>query len=253
MLRERMREGKVAVGSFGLGHDPAVVRVAEAAGLDFLLLDYEHGTLTDSLCSQFVDVAAGLQVSLFIRCTMSDLPFVARLFDHGLDGILVAGATSVQDVSHIVQTVKFPPLGKRGLNPFVAAAEFGVQHGDDFVHGQNKRSHIWILAENQAMLADLPQISQLPGIDGVFLGPYDLSVDLGVAGDIHHPIVAAKIEEAMTVLRRYQICAGIYAKDKDVAIPWVQKGMSFVVVGFDWSLLQTAWANTVEFLSRDSE
>lgn len=248
-LRDKMIVGKPAIGSFVLGHDPSVVRVAAAAQLDFLLLDYEHGTFADTCTSQFIDVAAQTSVSLFIRCTMSDLPTLPRLFDHGLTGALIAGAASMADVARIVQTVKYPPSGTRGLNPFVPAAGYGHQMGTSFMAAQNVQTHIWILAENQTLLRELDQISACKEIDGVFLGPYDLSVDLGVPGDIHHPKVVAEIEQALATLQQNKCNAGIFARDAASALPWANKGMSFIVVGFDWSLLQTAWSQIVGRIS----
>lgn len=246
ILRKQMEAGKLAVGSFLLGHDASVVRVAQTAGLDFLLLDYEHGTVSDSLCSQFIDVAYTSNISLFVRCTMHDVPYITRLFDHGLSGVLVAGATSMEDVSTVISAIKYPPFGRRGLNPFVPSAGYGSWREDTFMQVQNKETHIWILAESQALLKELEQISQRSEIDGVLLGPYDLSVDIGVKGDIQHPKVVAAIDAAMRTLRKNGCSAGIYAKDAEAAAPWVEKGASFVVVGFDWSLLQTAWAKIVQ-------
>lgn len=245
-LREQMKTGKTVVGSFVLGHDPGVVRVAATADLDFLLLDYEHGTPSDELTARFIDVAQASTTALFIRCSLHDLPVIPRLFDHGLDGVLVAGAETLADVQAVVDAAKFPPHGHRGLNPFVPAAGYGAQTADTFMQLQNERTHVWILAESQRLLAQLNAVSQLPGVDGIFLGPYDLSVDLGVAGEIHHPMVLAEIDHAIHTLQQNGLPVGIYAKDTNATLQWMEKGVSFLVVGFDWSLLRTAWSEIVK-------
>jgi len=241
-LRARLQtSGRRAVGSFVLGHDAGVVRVAEAAGLDFLLLDREHGTVTDELIAQFVDVRRGLNVSLLVRTSIEDIHAFGRWFDHGLDGVIVAGAQSTADVAAIVAAVKYAPLGNRGLNPFVPATNYGNTPPDAYMLAQNQSTLVWVIAENQQLLGELPEICKLPGLDGVFFGPYDLSVDLGVPGQVNHPAVTERIETAIAVLKDGNKFSGIYSKDTVIAETWRAKGANLLTVGFDWSLLRTAW------------
>lgn len=245
-LRRRLLSGERAVGSFVLGHDPGVVRAAAAAGLDVLILDHEHGVFSQELTGRFIDVAQSARVSLFVRCAMNDVPSLGRLFDHGLDGAMVAGAHTIDDVRRILDAIKFPPLGRRGLNPFVPAARYGHLAGDAYMQQQNENTSVWILAENRQLFAGLAEICQWPGLDGVFLAPYDLSVDLGHPGEIAHPDVVNAMDAGVQVIRGSHRLAGVYCKDARATHPWIEKGVSFVSVGFDWSLLSATWRGIVQ-------
>lgn len=246
-----LKSGGVAVGSFILGHDAGVVRVAEAAGLDFLLLDGEHGTISDDLIAKFIDVGLGLHVSIFVRTSIEALHSFGRWFDHGLDGVIVAGAQSAVDVQTIIQSVKFAPLGRRGLNPFVPATNYGNVGSDSYMLEQNQSTHVWVIAENRGLLSELPQICDLDGLDGVFFGPYDLSVDLDVPGQVNHPVVTQRIEDAISVLKAGGLLCGIYSKDATVAETWRDRGVDLLAVGFDWSLLRSSWAKATALKNPD--
>ncbi|MCL6454492.1 MAG: hypothetical protein K6T78_12865 [Alicyclobacillus sp.] len=241
-LRAQLLHHPPAIGSFVLGHDPGVVRVADEADLDFLLLDAEHGTVTDGQIAEFVDVRRGLDVSILVRAGIEQIHAFGRWLDHGLDGLVVAGAQTQEDVREVVQAVKFPPVGRRGLNPFVPATGYGRVAPPVFMEHQNEHGLLWMIAERRAFLDQLPEICRMDGLDGVFFGPYDLSVDLGIPGQVTHPLVMDQICRAIETLRENGKFAGIYAKSPALATPWRERGVQFLAVGFDWSLLRTAWA-----------
>ncbi|AQQ54875.1 HpcH/HpaI aldolase family protein [Planococcus lenghuensis] len=235
------KQGSIAVGSFILGHDPEVVRVAAAAGLDFLIIDIEHGTPTQELVGRFVDTAQNLALRVFVRCSMEDLPFLGSLFDRGLDGAIVAGAETPEDVRNVIRTLKFAPLGTRGLNPFVPGTGYGTLDAATFMKEENTRTSVWIMAEKVNLVKRIDRISQLDGLDGVFFGPYDLSADLGVTGEVNNPAVTELIAGAVQTVTQNGRAAGIFSRDIEAARRWAEQGMSFLAVGFDWPLLMVSW------------
>lgn len=239
-------QGDKLVGSFILGHDPEVVHVAAAADLDFLMIDIEHGTPTHELMGRFVDAARGLDLQIFVRCSVEDVPFLGGLFDRGLDGAVIAGAETPEDVRNVIRELKFAPLGKRGLNPFVPGTGYGSLDAASFMEQENNRTSIWIMAEKVNLVKQIDQITQLDGLDGVFFGPYDLSADLGMTGDVKNLAVTGLIADAIQTITQNGRAAGIFNRDIETARRWAEQGVSFLAVGFDWSLLMTSWKGISE-------
>ncbi|WP_029421036.1 HpcH/HpaI aldolase family protein [Alicyclobacillus macrosporangiidus] len=226
-------------GTFLLGHDPAVVRVAAAAGLDFVVLDAEHGTYPVDRMTQFIDAAQGIDV--FVRCPVEDALHLAPVFDHGLTGVIVAGSPSPEDIARVMDRVKFPPQGHRGSNPFVAAAGFGRIGGAEFAAKSNADTQVWVMAESRAQFEALPQYCDIPGVSGVFLGPYDLSVDLGVPGQMDHPAVTEALGGAIRTVREQHLPVAIFARDGASARAWLERGVTWVALSADWGLLAESW------------
>ena len=249
-LRQRIQDGEHVIGSFLLSRDPAVVRVASAAGLDLVMLDFEHGTYSVESAAQLIDVACFSPVETFVRCTVDDVPVLGRLLDRGLDGVLVAAATSAEDVKRCVDQVKFVPQGKRGYNPIVPAAGYGTMDGETFTSESDEHTSVWVLAENRNLLSQLDEVCEIEGLDGVFFGPYDLSVDLGLRGQVTHPVVTRALNDAMSVVRSHGLPTGIFAKDAEDGRPWLDQGVQLLIVGADWMNLQKTWTSTVQSLSK---
>ncbi|MCL6516078.1 aldolase/citrate lyase family protein [Alicyclobacillus sp.] len=226
-------------GTFLLGHDPTVVRVAAAAGLDFVVLDAEHGTFSADRMAQFINAGAGIDV--FVRCTLEDAMHLAPVFDHGLTGVIVAGSPTPEDIRRVVERVKYPPQGRRGSNPFVGAAGFGRVGGDELAAQSNARTQVWVMAESRAQFEALPEYCNLAGVSGVFLGPYDLSVDLGVAGQMDHPAVLEALCGAIQTVREYHLPVAIFAKDGAAARGWLERGVTWVALSADWGVLAESW------------
>lgn len=243
---EAIDQGQRVIGSFVLGHDPVLVRIAQGSGLDFLLLDAEHGAFSLPLISRFIDAAKGTNLSILVRCTVHQVGDLQALLDHGLDGVIVAGARSAKDVTDIVQHLKYPPLGTRGLNPFVAAASYGATDHDTFMLEQNDKTTIWLLAENKQFLSELREVCRLPGVDGIFFGPYDLSIDLGVPGQVNHKSVLDAIADARNVIGEAGLGAGIFADSPASMEKWEPLNFDFLALGFDWSTLRMTWSNWSE-------
>jgi len=223
---ERMQSGEQIIGSFVLCHDASIVRVASVAGIHVLIIDYEHGLFSSELTSHFIDVAQNSKISVFVRCTMDDLHFLGGLLDRGLDGVIVAGARSAYDAKLIIDKLKFYPDGHRGINPFVPAADYGKVILSDFVRLSNNQTSVWVLAENKNLISELEEICTLPHLDGIFLGPYDLSFDLGYPGKVTHPSVMDSLNSAVRVIQSNKVsvghrtCKNVVSKRSKVSCIW---------------------------------
>lgn len=252
-MKDAIHGRQQLIGSFALSHDPSIVGVANSAGLDFLLIDGEHGLFSEELISQFIDAGRGLEISILLRCTTERLGDLPALFDHGLNGVIVAGAKNALDARQIVSHLKYPPVGYRGLNPFVPAAAYGATNRELFMREQNQETTVWLLAENQQLLDEFDDVCAIPGLDGIFFGPYDLSIDLGVPGQVDHESVVQAISLARRVIQSAGLGAGIFASDPLAMAAWSALNFRLLTIGFDWSTLHTTWSTWVRSYKAHSE
>src|SRR5699024_5033007 len=165
-----LKAGNTAVGSFILSQDSGVVSIADSAGLDFVVLDDEHGLFDETTVESYIKAVNGMEIDLFIRLTMSRLDKLGAYFDSNINGVIVAGCSSIEDVQSVINSVKFHPEGKRGLNPFVRNGSFGLMDVTEFTYNSNRESSIWIMAENEKLISQLDTICELTSLSGIFLG-----------------------------------------------------------------------------------
>ncbi|MCF8567351.1 hypothetical protein LLE49_21760 [Alicyclobacillus tolerans] len=244
-VSKKLKDSQPVFGSFVLSHDPSIVRVAATAGLDFLALDFEHGLFDGPITHDFINAVYGTETELFIRCTMNEVPRLGAYFDSGLNGVIVAGCSSLEDVQKVIDVVKFPPDGKRGLNPFVPGGTFGLVSPTEFVRKANEASSVWVLVESVQLLSDLDVICTLPNLGGIFLGPYDLSVDMGRPGETNSEEVRKTLQSAIDTVLLSGQPVGIFVKDKEDARYWLENGVRFVILGVDQAVLANVWQKTI--------
>lgn len=243
-----MNKSGVSIGSFVLSQDSSIVRVARSADLDFLLLDFEHGTFTKESASRFIDVSAGRKPAVFARCKLNSLPDLAALFDQGLDGAILADVHSADDVKQAIHYIKFPPVGVRSLNARVPAMKYGRVDTAEFIKNENERTQLWIMAERTKLIEQLHEICRFPGLSGVFFGPYDLSMDMGCEGNINHPAVLETLHESIGRVLSHGVSAGIYAGTKEQAKHWIQMGVTLICHEVDYGILSDFWKETMNML-----
>jgi len=240
-VKDLLSRSECLVASFVLSRDETLAGVAESAGLHALILDFEHGMHDKNTAAAFINAARGGSVAVFVRCPFGDLHRIGALFDHGLDGVIVTDCRSVEDVRKVIDAVKFAPAGRRGLNPFVQAAGFGGMDATAYTERSNERTSVWIMAENKATLENIEQICLLPGLDGLFFGPYDLSLDCGIPGQTGHPDIMALIDRGFRECERHGVHTGIFARTVADMEPWLRKGVRMAAVGVDLSTLADCW------------
>jgi 2-keto-3-deoxy-L-rhamnonate aldolase RhmA len=231
-LRDRLRGGEPLLGTFVKSGDPAVVDAVAGAGFDVLVADVEHAPL------DLRDLAAIARcgVPTLARIGAHDLPDVGRMLEVGIAGIQLAGVSDVAGVDALRRAVRFQPEGTRGCATSHRAAGFGRMAARDWVAAADD---VVIVAqiESAAGIEMLPWMLREPGPDAWFIGPVDLSCDLGHPGDLEHPDVRAAIITAADAILGAGARLGIFARGERDAAAWRARGATYVLAGSDLTLL----------------
>ncbi len=194
-LKRRIRAGEVSYGCWlGLG-SASVAEVVAAAGYDFVMIDHEHGpgTLSDGLAT--LRAVRQTPCTSVMRVPWNDPVYIKRALDLGVEGIMVPSVDSAEQARAAVAACLYPPRGTRGsAYGQIRGSSYGM--APDYVGRINDELVILLQIESARAVEAVAEIAEVPGIDGLFLGPYDLSGSIGRLGRFDDPEVRALIDRA---------------------------------------------------------
>ncbi len=230
-LRRRLTAGETLYGTFlGLGSSLAAEACA-LAGFDWLLVDLEHG-------------------AMLVRVESTDRIRAGRVLDLGAEGVMFPRLESAADAEQAVRHLRYPRQGDRGVATYNRACGFGL-HPEALATANDRIVGI-IQVENRPAVERVADIAAVPGVDVLFIGPRDLSYDLGVPGDTSAPVFREAVQRVLAAADHAGIAAGILAPDADTARRYADDGFRFIGVSSDATLLAMAGRQVVDAMSRSS-
>ena len=235
-FKQRLQSGEAQIGLWlGLA-DPYCAELAANAGFDWLLIDGEHAPNDlRSLLGQLQAVAPYPSHPI-IRPVLGDAALIKQLLDIGAQTLLVPMVESAEQAAELVRAMRYPPFGIRGVGSALArASRWNSIPG--YLDKADEQMCLLVQIENLEGLANLDAIVAVEGVDGVFIGPADLSAAMGHRGNPGHPKVQAVIDDAIVRIQRAGGVAGILSADERLARHYLELGARFVAVGVDTNLL----------------
>jgi 2-keto-3-deoxy-L-rhamnonate aldolase RhmA len=237
-LRARLAAGEATVGTFlGLA-SPVAVEVCAAAGPDWLLLDLEHGGGGEEQVGPTVLAAAAYGVPTVVRAETDARIRLGRVLDLGAAGVMLPRLDSAGQVAEALRHLRYPPAGDRGVATYNRACRFGLD--PEALDRANGELLCVVQVESAAAVAEADAIAALDGVDVLFVGPRDLSHDLGVPGDVTAPAYLDALATVRAAAARHGKACGLLVGDGAAARRLAGEGWGFVGVGSDSTLLADA-------------
>ncbi|ALJ22094.1 HpcH/HpaI aldolase family protein [Microbacterium sp. No. 7] len=185
-------EGRHPVGTWVQMDSPETCELAAAAGFDFVLIDMEHGTFdVTSMAGMIRAVQAGGSTPA-VRVPVNETSIIKRTLDAGAAIVVVPGITSVDDARRAIAATRYEPLGTRGSCPVSRSTDHGLRPWDEVVREAHEEVAVWLLVEHPGAVDAIDEILALAP-DGIMLGPFDLSMSMGLRGESAHPDVRAAL------------------------------------------------------------
>jgi len=244
--RERLKKGDVLMGMFCKTTAPEFIEAIGYAGFDFCILDMEHGPIQLETLQNLIRAAEGSGLLPIVRTRDSSPESVSQPLDLGAAGIEVPQVATQAEAEAIIDAVKFAPLGHRGVCRFVRAANFSAMERGTYFATANKS--LVILQLEGISLGEYDKIADLPGVDILFIGPYDLSQALGIPGQTEDPRVLAKMREIIAVAKRKGKVIGVFADTQAQARRWIAAGVQYIAYSVDIGLFYATCRDTVNAL-----
>lgn len=220
--------------------EPAIAGLLARDGrVGAVVLDLQHGAWDYAAASRAIPLVAAAGKPALPRIPVGDFATAARLLDAGAAGIIAPMINGVDDARRFVAAAKFPPLGERSWGPLPAMALSGLGAPAYFA-GANGFLRSLAMIETREALGSIDAILAVDGIDGIFIGPFDLSIGLsgGAALDPDGAEAGAAIDHALARAAAAGKAAGIYAADGGRAADYARRGYRLVAVGSDLAFLQ---------------
>jgi 4-hydroxy-2-oxoheptanedioate aldolase len=215
---------------------PLVAEICAGSGLDWLLIDMEHSPNgLESVLSQLQAVAA-YPVTPVVRVPIGDVVTLKQVLDLGAQNILVPMVSSAAEAHTIVEAVRYPPRGRRGVGSALARSARWNRVADYLADADDHVS-LFVQIETVEAVDAAADIAAVDGVDGVFVGPSDLAASMGLLGQQTHPDVVAAVTRAFDGVRAAGKPAGVNAFDPATAQGYIDAGASFVLLGADVALL----------------
>ncbi len=246
LARARLARGEVLNGIFCKTTAPEFIECVGHAGFDFCILDQEHSPVGYETLQNLIRAAEVSGVLPVVRTGDAREGSIGTPLDLGAAGVQVPQVVSIKSASEVVRAARFAPLGQRGVCRFVRAARFSAMERTAYFSAANEA--LVILQLEGTHLAAYEEIAGLPGVDILFIGPYDLSQKLGLPGEIEHPRVLEEIGKIIAIARAGGKTVGVFADTVAQAARWVALGCQYIAYSVDTGIFYKACRETVQAL-----
>jgi len=234
-FKHSLAAGKLQIGLWCSLCSNIAVDIVADSGFDWLLLDSEHSpNEIPALLSQLQAIARSTATPI-VRPAWNDAVLIKRALDIGTQSLLVPYVQNADEAQRAVAAVRYPPTGIRGVAAAARASRYG--RVADYLKKADSEICLLVQVETRTALDQIEAIARVDGVDGVFIGPSDLSASLGHIGNPGHPEVQKALEGAVRQLKAVGKPAGILTGNEEEARRYIGWGYLFVAIGSDVGLL----------------
>jgi len=237
-LREKLAAGHLVIGTMLVElRQPSVMTMLANAGLDFVLIDNEHGPFSVESVADLSRAARDAGVTPIVRIPELTYAQVAQSLDGGAQGIMLPRVTSPAQVEQCVSFMKYPPAGRRGAVLARGHTAFKAGPLAETLAAANRESFLVVQIETAEAVASLDAILGVAGVDAALVGPTDLSLALGVPGSTDAPVLVAAIERTLAACARHGVVPAIHTNVVAMTSEWAGRGMRMVSINSEVGLL----------------
>lgn len=240
---------KKTVGTFFELGGTGLMECLTRTGLDYVIIDTEHSYFSEESVADYIRTAENGNLIPFVRIGDIRRPYVLRMLDIGARGLIVPNITSVDQVKELVSYAKFAPIGRRGYCPTRTSgwgADEWSKDVDAYMAECNRRCKVIPQCETTEALEHIEEIAALPGVDGIFVGPCDLSISMGIPLQFDSPVLTEAIERILAACKKYNKESYIFSGTPENGRKWLEKGYDSVACSLDASVVMKGFQELVD-------
>jgi len=237
-VKESLRAGKCVYGtSLEDCLDPEIAVILAAAGLDFFFIDTEHSPASYAQIQALCRTGRRAGIIPLVRVTENDPPMISRALDVGAMGIIVPRLRSVEEAQAALQVMKFPPAGRRGFGLRTVVSDLESKPAKEQVESANRETMAVMMIETREALGCVEEIAALPEVDALFVGPYDLTLSLGILQEFENPIFWSAVDRVIAAGAKAGVAAGLQSRDLPMLFETRRRGGRFLMYSSDSAVL----------------
>jgi 2-keto-3-deoxy-L-rhamnonate aldolase RhmA len=237
-LKKLTRSKDLKVGNFIVEFaTPGIGHILKAAGLDFAFFDMEHSGFSFETLKSVIRYFEAAGIPAIVRVPAQENDMLARACDMGAEGLLAPMISTAAQAQAMVDAVKYFPDGKRGVGLQIAHDNYRAGPVAEALKAANERTSIFCLIETAEGAENVDAIAAVKGVDGLWVGHFDLSVSLGLPGEFTHPKFAAAMDRIITAAKKHGKSLGRLVSTTDQGIALRKQGFDFICYSGDiWVL-----------------
>ena len=227
-LKMRMKNGECVFGTWCMIPNPTIVDILGRTGIDFVVLDLEHGLIGWETVDAMVLAAKAAGIQPIIRVGDDHENTILRALETDSRAVLVPHISDVPTAERVVSAARYTPGGLRGLSPYTRCHDYTHIDLSTSMKMHAAETLVGVLVEGQTGIENLERIVQVKGLDLVYLGMYDISQSVGRPGELEHPEVTAQLLRCLKIIGNSNCLAGTFARDINSCIQFREMGFDFV-------------------------
>ncbi len=236
-LKQKLKNNQLTLGSWiTIGH-PSVIEIMASAGFEWLVIDMEHTSIDLTMAQTLIATIQANSMKALVRVSKNEEVIIKRILDMGADGIIVPMIKSKEDALEAIEYAKYPPTGKRGVGLF-RAQNYGTGF-DEYKQWVDEELVIIAQIEHYEAVNSIEDIITTDGIDGIIIGPYDLSGSMGYPGEYDRQDVRDAIIKVLQVCKKHNMPSGFHVIQSDPTklIERIEQGCTFLAYSLDFFFL----------------
>lgn len=243
-MKERMKQNELLIGSMISEVSlPNLIRIFKVNGLDYAIIDCEHGAFSFPQLADMVAVANSVSLPIIIRIPDNRREWVLKMLELGADGLLLPMCDSAEIIEQVVKYGKYPPIGKRGLATSRPHCNYKMGDVRTYLEKANERTMIFGQIETSEAMNNCESILSVEGLDGLFIGPNDLSVDLGIPGDVSDPMIMDAVRTVHSAAEKAGKPLGIITSNNDLLQKCFDEGLRLFSISSETGMVSKAVKN----------
>jgi len=236
-FNRRIQSGELVVGTCVTSNNPLWPKALVSSGLDFVFIDTEHISLTRKDLAEMCQTYAGRGIIPIVRVYKADHHLICQAIDAGAVGVVIPYVEAVSDVQVLIGATKYRPLKGEKLNQYLEGKEKLTPELRSYLEKYNAGQLSIVNIESVPAIERLEELLSIPGLDGVFIGPHDLSVSMGIPEDYDHPEFVNTVREIIKTSKKFGLAVGIHFSEAiERQIFWINEGVNMVVHSSDFAL-----------------
>ena len=246
-VKQKLKNGEIVIRAFLRSSDPTSAEIMALAGVDLIVIDNEHYPFNPQRMETIIRAAETYGAECMVRVPNTEPARIAQIMDMGAIGVVVPHIESREEALAVVNAVKYAPVGHRGFCPITRAASYGMaMSGDEYTRLANEQTCIILMTETKKGLEALDDILAIPEVDGISIGPSDVSASYGLPGQPDHPVVKAAIEEGQRKIIASGMCLCDLYKNPEQAKKAIRSGVRMFQIGSPLQLLSGGFKELIQ-------
>ena len=244
-VKEKLEAGGAVIGTWAVIPSPVVTDIICSAGLDFVIIDAEHGPITFETAQEMAIACESRGVSPIMRVGGVNEADILKSLDIGMHGIQIPNVNKLAEVKEIIQYAKYPPIGERGFSPFTRAGGYTHDKATQLTEYANLNTLVGINVEGYEAINNIDEILAVPELDVVFIGLFDLSKALGIPGDVGNPRVIKYLEELTDKINSAGKYPGTIATSVDKMNNFIDIGVKYILYLVDCEMIRASYQEVI--------